>query len=159
MMLIIVFIIIVVIITIMVMMVMSTVVQVVVDSGMFSAPCSYRSLALALQSLQFQAVLFFPKVLCYSLHVFLQPVFQSFGRHFQGSNYNRNGHNLRQALDLLYVLSQITVIVCFFLFFHLKPFVTRHSIKVTLFLSFVPQSYVRPSVLNHMVCLDVKIPQ
>ena len=57
------------------------------------------------------------------------------------------------------LLSTITRVTCLFLFFQLNPFVARHiSInKVIVSFNFVQCSFIRPSVLNDIVCLDIKI--
>ena len=78
---------------------------------------------------------------------------QSFQCHSQGSNYKWNNCDLGQLLDLFHFPPQFDVIVYFFLFFQLNPFVPRHSNidKVTLSFRFVQHNYVRPSVLNGMI--------
>ena len=55
----------------------------------------------------------------------------------------------------------VAVIVYIFLFFQLNQFVPRHSSinKVTLSFSFVQHNYIRSSVLNDVVCFDIKISQ
>ena len=100
------------------------------------APSNLRSLGLALQFLQFQAILLFAKALYCSLHITSSASLSIFSVSLLGLQLQLEQPQLETSSRsfLLPILLPI-----FFLFFQLSPFVS--------------------SVLNDMVCLDIKILQ
>ena len=124
-------------------------------------PNNLRSLVLALQFLQFQAMLLFVKALCYSLHLTSSASISVFWMLLLGLQLQLEQPQLVTSSRSFSVAVLVHCNCIPFLFFQLSPFVPRHSHinKVTLYFSFVQHNSVRPSVLKDMICLDIKMLQ
>ena len=106
-------------------------------------------------------MLLFENVLYYSLHLTSSANISIFSVSLLEPQLQLEIPKLETSSRSVLLLVLVYCNCLFFPVLSIQSFCPRHSNinKVTHFFSFVQHNYVRPSMLNDMICLDIKIPQ